>query len=106
VTVDLSTREGRQAFYCGRPWRKFRAWYLRQHPLCTVCEALGRPVAATELDHRVSLATGGEPLDADNVEPLCGLHHRQKTASERTGRPLGGCDVAGRPLDPSHPWRE
>lgn len=35
----------------GARWRRARAAYLRQHPLCVCCRANGRIVAATLVDH-------------------------------------------------------
>ena len=37
----------------GPRWRRARAAFLAQHPLCAACWALGRVVPATVVDHRV-----------------------------------------------------
>lgn len=45
------------------------------YPMCEETEGL-------ELDHIVCLSIGGRDTD-DNLEPLCGPHHKAKTARDR-----------------------
>ncbi len=67
-------------------WQQASAGFLRSHPLCVHCEAEGRVVAATEVDHIV-------PHKGDmvkfwqhgNWQPLCRHHHSLKTATEDGG---------------------
>jgi 5-methylcytosine-specific restriction protein A len=60
-------------------WRRFRAWFLQDHPVCATC---GR--VATEVDHilrrrhRPDLA-----LVPSNCQALCRSCHARKTAGER-----------------------
>lgn len=71
-------------------WRKFRAEYLRAHPLCSSpsCQALPfyiRP-EATDVDH----LDGAGPLgprgyDPANLQALCHSCHSRKTATENGG---------------------
>lgn len=70
--------EGRQAV-------KRRALFLREHPLCQACQAKGRATEATEVDHIIPLAEGGEE-EWENLQGLCGHHHREKTAAEAARR--------------------
>lgn len=58
-------------------WRKLRAAVLRDEPLCRTCGAL-----ATEVDHIVPVAEGGEELQRDNLQPLCHPCHARKTHLE------------------------
>ena len=62
--------------------------FLRAHPLCSVddCNA-----AATDVDHIVPLAEGGND-SAENLQTLCHSHHSRKTAIEDGGwgRSRGG----------------
>lgn len=68
-----------------RHWRRFRLAYLNDNPLCVRCEASGRVVAATIVDHIVPLTQGGERLVTSNVQSLCKHHHDLKTATEDGG---------------------
>lgn len=77
----------------GRPWRRKRAAWLREHPLCCACLAMTpqRVTEAVECDHVRALADGGVD-DASNFQSLCGPHHRDKCAREATERARGlGC---------------
>ena len=62
-------------------WRRLRAMFLRQHPLCAdpFNEHKGRPVAATDVDHIVPRARGGTDAFA-NLQALCHSCHSRKTA--------------------------
>ena len=67
----------------GSRWRKARATYLRQHPLCVECEKAGRTTAATVVDHRIPHR--GDPVlfwDVNNWQALCAECHNRKTARE------------------------
>jgi 5-methylcytosine-specific restriction endonuclease McrA len=93
-------------------WRKARAHYLAQHPLCQECMRRNRTAAATIVDHITPIADGGSMWNRSNWQALCQACSDAKTAAEntkrRTGRtvPRKGCDAAGLPLDPTHPWRK
>lgn len=59
--------------------------------LCVRCREQGLLVLAAEVDHRIPLEQGGSN-DDPNLDPLCGPHHKAKTAAEarqRAGRPGG-----------------
>ena len=66
-----------------RTWRRFRAWYLAQNPLCVECSPLG---AATEVDHIVPIEDGGAMYDEANLQGLCKPHHSRKTARDKANR--------------------
>ena len=61
----------------GYQWQQFRKDYIRRHPCCCRC---GKPT--TDVDHVLPRAKGGTD-DERNLQPLCGFHHKQKTAMER-----------------------
>ena len=98
------------AFLWSKPWRRFRRAFLLKHPICAVpgCRA-----ASAQVDHIVSRARGGAPMDPANCQALCLAHHSLKTRIEdnpslgKTDRRLKawGCDADGVPVDPTHPWR-
>jgi len=61
-------------------WRKARALFLKQHPLCAFCQAEGKVVPATVVDHIIP-HRGDQRLfwDQTNWEPLCKECHDKKT---------------------------
>lgn len=103
----------------GYRWQKSRDTFLHANPLCRMCEADKRLVAAIIVDHIVpprlkeAKASGdAERIKAawklfwreTNWQPLCKLcHDSTKQRLEKSGR-LVGCTESGRPLDPNHHW--
>ena len=83
-----------------RRWRKVRLMHLRENPLCVLCGARGRTVAATEVDHIIPLSEGGGEAGG-NLQGLCKRCHGRKTAGARRGPRVGitglrtGMDGAG-----------
>lgn len=62
-------------------WRRFRAWYLAEHPICerrVKCNG----AAATVVDHQVPLARGGAHCDPSNSMAMCKPCHDHKTRTE------------------------
>ena len=66
----------------GAQWQKARALFLKQHPLCAFCQAEGKIVPATVVDHIIP-HRGDQRLfwDQANWEPLCKECHDKKTGS-------------------------
>ena len=62
----------------GAEWRKIRAAYIRQHPLCEECLKHGRLTPVQEVHHVVPLADGGTN-DFDNLMSLCKSCHSAVT---------------------------
>ncbi|MCQ4119873.1 HNH endonuclease [Rhodococcus sp. FXJ9.536] len=57
---------------------------LEDHP---ICQAPGCRRLASQVDHIVNLASGGDRYDRANLQSLCGPHHEAKTLAEaRAGR--------------------
>ena len=81
----------------------FRKLQLQRSPLCVLCKAEGKVVAAEVVDHVER--HGGDVnrfWNTQNLQSLCVTCHDQKTRDER--RPFArGCDEFGWPLDPRHP---
>jgi 5-methylcytosine-specific restriction protein A len=71
----------------GPRWRRARAAFLAQHPLCAVCEGRGLVIAATVVDHVVP-HRGDERLfwDEGNWAPSCKPCSRRE---DRARGPLG-----------------
>jgi len=65
-----------------RRWQKLRKMFLAANPLCVECQAEGRTVAATDVDHIVPKRAGG--TDAwENLQGLCHECHSRKTQGEK-----------------------
>lgn len=69
-----------------RQWRSASKIFLRQHPLCVICEREGRLTPATVVDH-IKPHKGDKELfwDRSNWQPLCKSCHDRKTANEDGG---------------------
>lgn len=83
--VETVQRKVVQGMY-GREWRKARAIYLSEHPLCVHCKDAGRVKAAVVVDH-IQPHRGDYGLfwDRGNWQALCVMHHNVKTATEDGG---------------------
>jgi 5-methylcytosine-specific restriction enzyme A len=115
--LDRQRPGAAQRGYDGR-WRKARARYLAEHPLCASCQAEGRLTRATVVDHVVPHRGDARLFwDETNWQALCKPCHDAKTVRDgRWGRQRGsggrrrvfGCDIHGTPLDPGHPsnWQD
>lgn len=71
----------------GHKWRKAREAYLREHPLCVMCQADGHVTAATVVDHIVP-HRGDQALfwRRSNWQSLCAMHHSRDKQREEQGR--------------------
>lgn len=67
-----------------RNWRRERETYLAAHPVCVQCEAAGRVVLATVVDHIQPHQGQTDPKfwDRTNWQALCKPCHDRKTARE------------------------
>ena len=71
-----------QSFYDSYAWRKLRAQFLLEHPICEECRKHGKLIKATIVDHIVPISKGGEPLDENNLQALCWSCHSSKSIRE------------------------
>ena len=102
----MSTSYNKNKLY-GSRWRRLRARFLVDNPLCVMCTDAGRTTPATELDH-IKRHKGDSVLfyDPKNWQGLCAFHHRSiKAQMERSGT-VRGCNADGTPLDPNHHWNK
>ena len=103
-------------FYSSPFWRALKAAALKRDGYrCVVqgCEATSR-TSRLSVDHeepRPRGVTSPTPLDVlSNLRTLCKAHDngvmQQSDGQRRNGGQfvVKGCDAAGRPLDPNHPW--
>jgi 5-methylcytosine-specific restriction enzyme A len=88
--------EGRKhtnPFYQSKEWRKIRNQYIKDHPLCEECLREDRTTPGKEVDHIKPVNQSnaydtnggyyGEPLDYNNLQTLCTMHHAKKSGRER-----------------------
>lgn len=68
-------------------WQKQRLLYLKQNPICVICEWNGMITPATEVDHIIPHKKDWQVFwDVDNWESLCKRCHAIKTFTEiKTG---------------------
>jgi len=63
----------------GYNWKKLRLMVLREQPFCSDPFSIhDYPVLATEVDHIIPIADGGD-YSMDNLQPLCKSCHSRKT---------------------------
>lgn len=66
----------------GSRWRRARAAYLLEHPLCVMCQARGRIEQATVVDHitphRGDYARMWDPLNWQSLCKRCHDSHKQR----------------------------
>lgn len=67
----------------GYKWQQARSAFLREHPLCAMCEAEGRVEVATVVDHKIP-HRGDQKLfwRRSNWQPLCVTHHSRDKQRE------------------------
>ncbi len=91
----------------GSDWQRLRRRKLQADPYCEDCKSRGRATLGQEVDHKIRIVERPDlRLNWNNLQCLCQKCHAAKSAAERSGRPVKGCDVNGVPLDPAHPWNQ
>lgn len=65
-------------FYGKNIWKKTRAKFLREHPLCEDCRNEGYVTPATEVHHIIPVAQGGSRLEEENLVALCHSCHMKR----------------------------
>lgn len=83
---ERKPHEGRKFttdFYHTTQWRRLRAWYLKEYPLCVECQKKGKLTPAKVCDHITPISKGGHKTDPENLQGLCSKCHNIKSAKER-----------------------
>lgn len=65
----------------GRAWKKIRAAFLRENPLCEMCWQDGKLTAADTVHHKRKLSDGGTH-DSSNLQALCETCHSRLHAQQ------------------------
>lgn len=64
-----------------RTWKRIRDRYIKEHPLCEMCQRADKFTLAEEVHHVVPLSKGGTH-DEGNLMALCTSCHSTITAKE------------------------
>ena len=83
--VAMPRRDSPSVRGYGVTWQRTRRAFLARYPLCARCSEIGRVHPATEADHVIPKARGGSD-GWSNLQPLCKMHHSQKTMREQNAR--------------------
>lgn len=75
-------RQESKKFYQTPAWKRTRAAYRREHPLCEECERNGRITQMYYVDHIQPIRMGGSELSWDNLQSLCKDCHHSKSGKE------------------------
>jgi 5-methylcytosine-specific restriction protein A len=100
----LANTGSSQVLKQGSRWQKVREMWLKDHPLCTMCQSIGTLTPATVVDHVIPHRNSPALMwDSTNYQSLCAHHHNStKQHHEKAG--VYGCDADGFPIDPSSHW--
>jgi 5-methylcytosine-specific restriction enzyme A len=79
---------------------------LVEHPLCVMCEMLGKLVPASVVDHVVPHKGDLERFFNGPFQSLCKHHHDSAKQREERSGVMVGSDVKGNPIDPNHHWNK
>ena len=79
--ADAAREPGHNRHYNTARWKRLRLMKIRRNPLC---QAPGCTAPATDVDHIVSIADGGDDSHG-NLQALCHPCHSRKTAVQDGG---------------------
>ena len=65
----------------GTQWRKIRARYIADNPLCEMCKDDGRLTPADTVHHKRRIADGGTN-ESENLQALCSSCHSRLHAKD------------------------
>jgi len=76
-------RQEMQRFYHSPRWRRLRAAFLAENPLCLECAQAGRVEAAVDVHHIKERADYPDlAFEWSNLEPICKRCHNAKRREE------------------------
>lgn len=84
VRRDEAPRVSPSKLGYGRAWRRLRIMVLRDQPMCA---GAGCNQPATEVDHRVAKAKGGDDSRGNLVGLCCSCHSRKSVREDGALRP-------------------
>ena len=78
----MSRDKNYQRLLNSKEWKQLRRWKLEQNPLCELCQAEGKVVAAIDVHHMQPVETARSLEDMRalcfnpaNLQSLCIMHH-------------------------------
>ena len=85
----MSRDKDYQRLLNSRRWKELRQWKLQHNPLCEMCEAEGKVVAAIDIHHIRPVAGNLREMerlcfDPCNLQSLCIDHHIEVHQRERS----------------------
>ena len=78
---DLYQRDPESKKRYGTKWRKIRNAFVKNHPICELCERKNILIPTEEVHHVIPLSKGGSN-DEENLMALCKSYHSRITATE------------------------
>lgn len=86
---ERARRKRSKAFYCSAAWRKLRAAFVAQNPLCVDCLKANRVTATEHVHHVVDRKVRPDlELDWDNLMALCQACHKAHIADDSEPSPV------------------
>ena len=79
----------------------------RKKAACEICAMCGKPLRGADavVDHVIPHRGDWRLFwDESNWQALCKHCHDSHKQRQEHGGYVGGCDTAGMPVDPLHPW--
>jgi len=84
-TVSKRGNENHAAVYNTVTWKKLRIEYLKQHPICEICEAKGKVSNIADVHHKTPISTANTKhgkqilgFDWSNLQSLCTACHKEQ----------------------------
>jgi 5-methylcytosine-specific restriction protein A len=90
------------SLYGSARWKKRRRAQLREHPLCVMCEAIGRITSATVADHATPHRGDPQLFWFGPLVSLCATHHSGTKQQQETRGYATDIGADGWPIDPNH----
>jgi hypothetical protein len=92
----------------GRRWKRRAALHRAKNPLCAVCEAEGKIVAATCVHHVIPVRGANGRCDVNihwqsPLQSLCDFHHNSIAQQIEKRGYSTEVDASGYPIDERHP---
>ena len=78
---DLYQRDPESKKRYSTKWRKIRNAFVKNHPICELCERKNILIPTEEVHHVIPLSKGGSN-DDENLVALCKSCHSRITATE------------------------
>ena len=99
-------KDYRRVWYGTQIWKTKRAHQLRIEPLCAICEAKGRVIAATVADHIEPHKGNYNAFILGPLRSLCAACHDNLSGFTHKPYDSKAIGADGFPIDPLHPFNK